>query len=100
VHGGKRKTASIGFQGPEGHGEKIWVFAHRRSDQIIYSFKDKLEVSSLAATVPTIEGSSRRGFLTHIIAIGTPWPKTAAVQRQKDEAFKTAQRLLVTNGHD
>ncbi|KAF4471565.1 transcriptional regulation of mitochondrial recombination domain-containing [Fusarium albosuccineum] len=27
---------------PEGHGENIWVFGHRRSDQIIYSFDEKL----------------------------------------------------------
>ncbi|KHO00777.1 uncharacterized protein MAM_01555 [Metarhizium album ARSEF 1941] len=31
-------------QGPEGHGEKIWVFRHRRSDQIIYSFEERLDV--------------------------------------------------------
>ncbi|KAH6984969.1 transcriptional regulation of mitochondrial recombination-domain-containing protein [Ilyonectria sp. MPI-CAGE-AT-0026] len=31
-----------GFPAPEGHGEDIWVFAHRRSDQIIYSFEPKL----------------------------------------------------------
>ncbi|KAG6007963.1 hypothetical protein E4U21_005324 [Claviceps maximensis] len=29
-------------QAPEGHGEKIWVFSHRRSDQIVYSFESKL----------------------------------------------------------
>ncbi|KIE00301.1 hypothetical protein MAJ_03539, partial [Metarhizium majus ARSEF 297] len=32
-----------GSQGPEGHGEKIWVFRHRRSDQIIYSFDERLD---------------------------------------------------------
>jgi hypothetical protein len=44
-HSGKPRQATSGFVGPEGHGEKIWVFAHRRSDQIIYSFKEQLDVS-------------------------------------------------------
>ncbi|KAH0597143.1 hypothetical protein MHUMG1_05453 [Metarhizium humberi] len=39
VHTGRGK----GSQGPEGHGEKIWVFRHRRSDQIIYSFDERLD---------------------------------------------------------
>ncbi|CAM1502902.1 Fc.00g076780.m01.CDS01 [Cosmosporella sp. VM-42] len=43
VHGGARKKPARGFQGPEGHGENIWVFSHRRSDQIIYSFENKLD---------------------------------------------------------
>ncbi|KAG5985392.1 hypothetical protein E4U55_003620 [Claviceps digitariae] len=30
-------------QPPEGHGEKIWVFSHRRTDQIVYSFESKLD---------------------------------------------------------
>ncbi|KAF7559954.1 hypothetical protein G7046_g4193 [Stylonectria norvegica] len=32
-----------GTVGPEGHGENIWVFGHRRSDQIIYSFEPRLD---------------------------------------------------------
>ncbi|KAK3191775.1 hypothetical protein K4F52_002199 [Lecanicillium sp. MT-2017a] len=52
VHGGKRKSPSIGFQGPEGHGEKIWVFAHRRTDQIIYSFKERLEAHHSLKQLP------------------------------------------------
>ncbi|EGX89257.1 hypothetical protein CCM_07509 [Cordyceps militaris CM01] len=43
VHGGKRPPNAMAFQGPEGHGENIWVFAHRRTDQIIYSFNATLE---------------------------------------------------------
>ncbi|CAH0022972.1 unnamed protein product [Clonostachys rhizophaga] len=42
-HSGKPRQPTSGFVGPEGHGEKIWVFAHRRSDQIIYSFKEQLD---------------------------------------------------------
>lgn len=42
LHNGKKKPTT-GFQGPDGHGEKIWVFSHRRSDQIIYSFKEQLD---------------------------------------------------------
>ncbi|OAA44811.1 hypothetical protein NOR_03565 [Metarhizium rileyi] len=39
AHTGRQK----GFDAPAGHGEKIWVFRHRRSDQIVYSFEDKLD---------------------------------------------------------
>ncbi|KOS19610.1 Uncharacterized protein ESCO_001185 [Escovopsis weberi] len=39
----QRGPPTAGFQGPEGHGENIWVFAHRRTDQIIYSFKETLD---------------------------------------------------------
>ncbi|KJZ77019.1 hypothetical protein HIM_03340 [Hirsutella minnesotensis 3608] len=42
AHTGRAK-AKPGYPIPEGHGEKIWVFAHRRTEQIIYSFKDKLD---------------------------------------------------------
>lgn len=41
-----------GFPAPEGHGEDIWVFTHRRSDQIIYSFEPKLSVCSIAPRGP------------------------------------------------
>ena len=45
LHGQKRRSGnSKGFQGPEGHGENIWIFCHRRTNQIIYSFNEKLEV--------------------------------------------------------
>jgi hypothetical protein len=47
VHGGRRKHVGEGFKGPEGHGENIWVFGHRRTDQIVYSFDKKLDVSSI-----------------------------------------------------
>ncbi|KEY67162.1 hypothetical protein S7711_03022 [Stachybotrys chartarum IBT 7711] len=43
IHTGKRRRQTTGFQGPEGHGENIWVFAHRRSDQVIYSFDRVLD---------------------------------------------------------
>ncbi|KAI9167408.1 hypothetical protein HJFPF1_03535 [Paramyrothecium foliicola] len=39
---GSRKTGK-GYETPEGHGEKIWVFSHRKTDQIIYSFKGSLD---------------------------------------------------------
>ncbi|OAQ68134.1 transcriptional regulation of mitochondrial recombination domain-containing protein [Pochonia chlamydosporia 170] len=39
AHRGPKKE----FQGPQGHGEKIWVFRHRRSDQIVYSFDERLD---------------------------------------------------------
>ncbi|OAA53438.1 hypothetical protein ISF_08791 [Cordyceps fumosorosea ARSEF 2679] len=43
LHGAKRPPNPMAFQGPEGHGENIWVFAHRRTDQIIYSFNSTLD---------------------------------------------------------
>ncbi|PHH87783.1 hypothetical protein CDD83_8399 [Cordyceps sp. RAO-2017] len=43
VHTGRRPRPSKGFQGPEKHGENIWVFAHRRTEQIIYSFNETLD---------------------------------------------------------
>ncbi|KAK2592523.1 hypothetical protein QQS21_009768 [Conoideocrella luteorostrata] len=43
VHTGQRQNLPVKPQGPEGHGEKIWVFRHRRSDQIVYSFEEKLD---------------------------------------------------------
>lgn len=48
VHGGKKPKTPVGFQGPAGHGENIWVFAHRRTQQIIYSFEDQLDVRDLS----------------------------------------------------
>ncbi|EKJ76269.1 hypothetical protein NXS19_009140 [Fusarium pseudograminearum] len=41
-HFGKKKKG-LGFPPPEGHGEDIWVFGHRRTDQIIYSFNKTLD---------------------------------------------------------
>ncbi|KAH6890418.1 transcriptional regulation of mitochondrial recombination-domain-containing protein [Thelonectria olida] len=38
-----RQRPRKGFQGPKGHGENIYVFTHRRSEQVIYSFEDKLD---------------------------------------------------------
>ncbi|QPH16468.1 hypothetical protein C2857_001126 [Epichloe festucae Fl1] len=38
-----RQAHTTGREAPEGHGEKIWVFSHRRSDQIVYSFENKLD---------------------------------------------------------
>ncbi|EWG46637.1 hypothetical protein FVEG_07049 [Fusarium verticillioides 7600] len=40
-HFGKKKDGR-GFPPPEGHGEDIWVFGHRRTNQIIYSFDKTL----------------------------------------------------------
>ncbi|KAH7144009.1 transcriptional regulation of mitochondrial recombination-domain-containing protein [Dactylonectria macrodidyma] len=42
AHNSSKRQAK-GFPPPEGHGENIWVFTHRRSDQIIYSFEPKLD---------------------------------------------------------
>jgi hypothetical protein len=35
---------SKGYAIPEGHGEQIWVYTHRKSEQIIYSFENRLNV--------------------------------------------------------
>ncbi|KAM3480198.1 hypothetical protein MY8738_005094 [Beauveria namnaoensis] len=43
VHGGKRPPNPMAFQGPEGHGENIWVFTHRRTEQVIYSLYATLD---------------------------------------------------------
>ncbi|OAQ97833.1 hypothetical protein LLEC1_00039 [Akanthomyces lecanii] len=43
LHGGKRPPNPLAFQGPDGHGENIWVFAHRRTQQVIYSFNATLD---------------------------------------------------------
>ncbi|WAO92905.1 Hypothetical protein NCS54_01043200 [Fusarium falciforme] len=43
AHSGRPRRPTTGFVGPEGHGEHIWVFGHRRTDQIIYSFDEKLD---------------------------------------------------------
>ncbi|RTE70535.1 hypothetical protein BHE90_015075 [Fusarium euwallaceae] len=43
AHSGRPRRANMGFVGPEGHGEHIWVFGHRRTEQIIYSFDEKLD---------------------------------------------------------
>ncbi|KAG5916387.1 hypothetical protein E4U42_007680 [Claviceps africana] len=40
---GKKQAPEKKVQGPEGHGENIWVFSHRRSDQIVYSFDSTLK---------------------------------------------------------
>ncbi|EQK97425.1 hypothetical protein OCS_06862 [Ophiocordyceps sinensis CO18] len=39
-----RRPAPKGYPKPEGHGENIWVFTHRRTEQVIFSFKDRLDV--------------------------------------------------------
>ncbi|KAM4055282.1 transcriptional regulation of mitochondrial recombination [Hirsutella rhossiliensis] len=41
--GPARRPAPMGYQRPEGHGERIWVFAHRRTEQVIFSFRDRLD---------------------------------------------------------
>ncbi|KAF4510351.1 hypothetical protein G6O67_002244 [Ophiocordyceps sinensis] len=38
-----RRPAPKGYPKPEGHGENIWVFTHRRTEQVIFSFKDRLD---------------------------------------------------------
>ncbi|KAL7795785.1 transcriptional regulation of mitochondrial recombination domain-containing protein [Trichoderma ceciliae] len=43
AHTGRSRGAATGSQGAESHGENIWVFAHRRSEQVIYSFTKKLD---------------------------------------------------------
>lgn len=51
THGNRKpKRPTTGFQGPEDHGREIYVFSHRRTDQVIYSFYDKLDVSRLRAS--------------------------------------------------
>lgn len=45
AHSGRPGGAATGSQRAESHGEDIWVFAHRRSDQVIYSFSKVLDVS-------------------------------------------------------
>jgi len=42
-HSGKRKEPTVGFKGPEGHGEKIWIWNHRRTEQTIYTLRDRLD---------------------------------------------------------
>lgn len=43
-HSGKPRKPTTGFIGPAGHGEKIWIWSHRRTDQTIYTLKDRLDV--------------------------------------------------------
>ncbi|UKZ71425.1 mitochondrial 54S ribosomal protein mL67 [Trichoderma atroviride] len=43
AHSGRPRGAATGSQSAESHGEDIWVFAHRRSDQVIYSFSKVLD---------------------------------------------------------
>ncbi|KAM0256463.1 hypothetical protein ACHAQJ_004988 [Trichoderma viride] len=43
AHTGRARGAATGSQSAESHGENIWVFAHRRSEQVIYSFTKKLD---------------------------------------------------------
>lgn len=45
AHSGRPRGAATGSQSAESHGEDIWVFAHRRSDQVLYSFSKVLDVS-------------------------------------------------------
>lgn len=46
-HNKKPKKPTVGFQGPEGHGERLWVWCHRRQEHVIYGFKPTLDVSFL-----------------------------------------------------
>jgi hypothetical protein len=50
-HSAKPKQPTTGFQGPEGHGEKIWVWGHRRQEQIIYSFRPQLSVRTICLLI-------------------------------------------------
>lgn len=60
LHGQKRQSGnSKGFQGPESHGENIWIFCHRRTNQIIFSFNEKLEVCTYVAIERAISNSNR-----------------------------------------
>ena len=62
----KRRTL---FHWPQGHGENIWVFTHRRSEQVIYSFQDleRHGLGTLAAFNPLtgIMGLYRAAFFPH-----------------------------------
>ncbi|KAF4123207.1 hypothetical protein GMORB2_6757 [Geosmithia morbida] len=43
-HSSKPRKASTGFVGPPGHGEKIWIWSHRRTDQTIYTLRNRLDI--------------------------------------------------------
>ncbi|KAL6871883.1 transcriptional regulation of mitochondrial recombination domain-containing protein [Trichoderma novae-zelandiae] len=43
AHSGGPRGTSAASQNAVGHGEDIWVFAHRRSEQVIYSFSKQLD---------------------------------------------------------
>ncbi|PNP55575.1 hypothetical protein THARTR1_04099 [Trichoderma harzianum] len=43
AHTGRPRGAAAGSNDAESHGENIWVFAHRRSEQVIYSFSKQLD---------------------------------------------------------
>ncbi|KAI5459949.1 transcriptional regulation of mitochondrial recombination-domain-containing protein [Mariannaea sp. PMI_226] len=43
AHTAPQQGSRKGFKVPANHGEDIWVFSHRRSDQVIYSFEEKLD---------------------------------------------------------
>ena len=60
-----QQRSKTDFQGPEGHGERIWVFSHRRSDQIVYSFDEKLNVSVLNLAIYPILLSSEYFNMFH-----------------------------------
>lgn len=96
VHAGRHLRTEAAFQGPDAHGEQIWVFSHRRSDQIIYSFDETLNVR-LFLHLPQASNSI---LLVLMIIAGLPFPQTAPFQWQKNEAGKVPQGLLVTDGLD
>ncbi|KAG5935065.1 hypothetical protein E4U53_000529 [Claviceps sorghi] len=52
AHTTARQAPKGQVQAPEGHGEKIWVFSHRRSDQIVYSFESKLNAFHALKQLP------------------------------------------------
>ncbi|TFB00831.1 hypothetical protein CCMA1212_007247 [Trichoderma ghanense] len=43
AHSARSRGTSQASQSAAGHGEDIWVFAHRRSEQVIYSFSKQLD---------------------------------------------------------
>ncbi|KAG6039288.1 hypothetical protein E4U41_003018 [Claviceps citrina] len=47
-----RQAHTTARQGPPDHGEKIWVFSHRRTNQVVYSFKDKLDAFHALKQLP------------------------------------------------
>ncbi|KAG6013450.1 hypothetical protein E4U54_006746 [Claviceps lovelessii] len=47
-----RQAHTTARQAPEDHGEKIWVFSHRRTDQIVYSFESKLNAFHALKQLP------------------------------------------------
>ncbi len=62
----------MAFQGPSGHGENIWVFAHRRTAQVIYSFQAKLDVCA-----PLYKTSwMAHGLCTNSLGVHVVWERS------------------------